>query len=467
MNVALRVFYILVFLYYSLGLILPIKTEIINSIPFLNKFIRLLCNGFFVAYIIEIIINLKKGKPINVNRHIWWLIAFLLCATISCFYNKEYELGSNLKWVKWYALFFSIFLTINNKVTLKDNINTFLIVSDVITAVGAIGCLWSLGQFVTSYSGSIVLYNETIPQGLFGGRLSGVYYNANPYAVLAFVSMSLSFILFHFRKNKIAKSHYIISSICYFFIVLLTGSRTSLYSFTIIVSLISVFYCNRIVVKNKFYKVVGLIVVGVLSALVFYEACNIVKKSLFYLPYFYQKIACYSKNDPVVAQGLTLQKPVERPAFTLSSRDIIWKEYLEIWKTSPWFGIGPQNSMTIAKERLNDSALIVRRNFAPHNEFLYLLVSVGIIGVIPFVVWLGLTSFDILKYLYKNRHKDSSLYFLSRMLSCIVVYFIISGLAENIVFWCEGWLLWSVFTFFYISGNVIYLSNQDETVLFE
>lgn len=87
MNLALRVFYILVFLYYSLGMILPIKAEILNSMPFFNRFIRLLCNGFFVAYIIEQIINFKKGKAVNVNRHIWWLIAFLLCATISCLYN--------------------------------------------------------------------------------------------------------------------------------------------------------------------------------------------------------------------------------------------------------------------------------------------------------------------------------------------------------------------------------------------
>ena len=110
MNMALRVFYVLVFLYYSLGLILPIKAEMLRSMPFLHNFIRLLCNGFFITYIIELIIDKKNSKPINVNKHLWWLIAFLLFGIFSCLYNKEYDLSFNLKWIKWYALFFSIFL---------------------------------------------------------------------------------------------------------------------------------------------------------------------------------------------------------------------------------------------------------------------------------------------------------------------------------------------------------------------
>lgn len=460
MTMALRVFYILVFLYYSLDMILPIKAEIFNSMPFFYRSIRLLCNGFFIAYIIEQIINFKKGKSVNVNKHIWWLIAFLLCATISCLYNQEYDLSSNLKWVKWYALFFSIFLTINNKVTLKDNINTFLMVSDTIVAVSAIGCLWSLGMFVTSYSGSIVMNGETIPQGLVAGRLYGVTPNPNTGAIIAFVSMFFSYILFYFRKNKIAKIYYIINVICHYFFLLLTGSRTSLYSFMIVVGLISVFYCNRISIKNKFSKVVCMLIAGILSISLFYGFCSIVKKGLFYLPYYYQKIVCYSNGNSADEQELIPQNPVERPAFTLSSRDIIWKEYLEIWKTSPWFGIGPQNSMVIAKKRLNSAALIVYRNFAPHNEFLYLLVSVGVIGVILFVVWFGLTSFDIFKFLYITRYKDSSFHFLLRMMSCIVVYFLISGLVENLVFFGGGWEIWFAYAFFFLLGNVIYLCNQ-------
>lgn len=460
MNLALRVFYILVFLYYSLGMILPIKTEILDSMPFFNRFIRLLCNGFFVAYIIEIIINLKKGKPINVNRHIWWLIAFLLCATISCFYNYEYDLGFNLKWVKWYALFFSIFLTINNKVTLKDNINTFLMVSDTIVAVSAIGCLWSLGMFVTSYSGSIILFNETIPQGCFGGRLYGVTLNPNVGAIVAFVSMFFSYILFYFRKNKIAKIYYIINVICHYFFLLLTGSRTSLYSFMIVVGLISVFYCNRISIKNKFSKVVCMLIAGILSISLFYGFCSIVKKGLYYLPYCYQKILCYSNGNSTVGQKLVPQIPVERPAFTLSSRDIVWKEYLKIWETSPWFGIGPENSRTIAKERLNKDALIVGRNFAPHNEFLFLLVSVGMLGVIPFTAWFYLTVIDVVRFLYKNRNIDNSFLFLLRMITCIVVYFICSGIVESFVFRDGSSGTWFTYAFFFLLGNVIYLCNQ-------
>ncbi len=462
MNIALRVFYVLVFLYYSLVFILPIKTEIIKSIPFLNSFIRLLCNGFFVAYIIEIIINLKKGKPINVNRHIWWLIAFLLCATISCFYNYEYDLGFNLKWVKWYALFFSIFSTINNKIPLKDNINTFLVVSDAIIAVSAIGCVWSLGQFVTSYSNYIIDSGDAIPQGFVSGRLYGVYYNPNPYAALAFVSMFLSCILFHFRKNKIIKLYYFISIICYFFIILLTGSRTSLYSFTAVVGFISVFYCNRISIKNRFSKIICLIIAGILFALIFYETCDIVKKGLFYLPYFYQKIVCYSNCKTDKEQKLSVPTPIARPVFSLSSRDIIWKEYLEIWKISPWFGIGPQNSMAIAKEQLKEDALIVCRTYAPHNEFLYLLISVGILGVIPITVWFCLTGIDTLKILYKTSDKDSSRLFLLRMTTCIVVYFFISGIVENFVFWDAGSRTLLTYVFFFILGNVVYLCEQDD-----
>lgn len=446
-------------------MILPIKAEIFNSMPFFNRSIRLLCNGFFIAYIIEQIINFKKGKFVNVNRHIWWLVAFLVCATISCFYNKEYDLSSNLKWVKWYAVFFSIFLTINNKVTLKDNVNTFLIVSDVIIAIGAIGCFWSLSQFATSYSNCIIIDGKTMPQGIVGNRLYGVYYNPNLYAIFAFVSIFLSCILFKFRKNKIAKFCYFISIICYYFILLLTGSRASLYSFMIVVGLISAFYCNRVIIKNKFSKIIFLLIAGILSVSLFFGISSIVKKGLFYLPYCYQKIVCYSKGDFATQQELVSQNPLERPAFTLSSRDIIWKEYLEIWKTSPWFGIGPENSVAIAKERLDNNALIVRREFAPHNEFLYLLVSVGMLGVIPFIVWFWGTIIDIVKFLYNNRNIDSSYWFLLRMITCIVVYFICSGIVENIVFRDGSSGTWFTYVFFFVLGNIVYLCNQDDKSL--
>lgn len=94
-------------------------------------------------------------------------------------------------------------------------------------------------------------------------------------------------------------------------------------------------------------------------------------------------------------------------ADTICLRDIsnrrfdIWKSAVEIFKTSPVFGISRANILPYVDDNLPDSYLVTNeymRFDSMHNMFFEILVSQGAVGLITFLTFIIFVIVGIFKY---------------------------------------------------------------------
>ena len=126
-----------------------------------------------------------------------------------------------------------------------------------------------------------------------------------------------------------------------------------------------------------------------------------------------------------------------------NNRFSIWKDYIEVFKTTPIVGTSPRNALKYAEDHFT-SSYIVEMQYSVHNTYLALFVCTGLIGGILMMLWLLLTAARVIKYLVVHPMKQPG-YYVILMLTCIVVIYAIAAfplmfmffnnMIVDIVFW--------------------------------
>lgn len=324
---------------------------------------------------------------------------------------------------------------------IKEEINH---ISTFICKLTFVATLISLCMFMINFSST--QNHHTI--GLVQDRLFGIYFNCNPAAFLA--SMSILFSVYHCKNNKQANWFYKINIVVQFIYIILTRSRTA----TIILAFYILFYAYSYWIKqwkkSKLFKTVCCMMLFILCLV----SSNMLQKTLYTIPRLQGAIVYEESRFPLeeVKKAVTLLQESNykniRPSMevlnTLSSGRIeLFFQSLNVWNQSKWIGIGAGQFLDYAR-KLHPYSIVLKGDQVVHTHDVFLepLITTGVLGWCMFLLFLVITLYTI----YKNRkqfHKEKNISTL-----CIMIV-----LTE----WMGGFFDYGVFYVYSVSAALSWL----------
>lgn len=215
-----------------------------------------------------------------------------------------------------------------------------------------------------------------------GSRFTGVLSNPNPLGHLAFMGGAASLYLFTEFSTKKVKYVFLIPIFVDIAIIYLTGCRSALVAIGIVLLLVFYQWQRKVKFKSPWIKIAIALVIVIGVIVVGYRVLGLNR---------------FDSTDLLKSETITeiLNK-------ITSARYEIWLETIELAKDNWLFGLGYGNLFETAQQTFGTSSIIVRSNVGvPHNIFLELYFSAGLVGVTIFggyCVYLGAKCIDYVKH---------------------------------------------------------------------
>lgn len=314
---------ILLFLY-------VLSLYIFTFLPGLNN----ISNAIAALFILSVTIKtlMEKGKIIF-NKFLLLYLLFIIVCTISYFYAEDQFIA--LSKIRTLILYF-IFITA--LISYLDNYDKLIKLINFFVFSGVVAALYIL-FFSDIYSGE---------------RLGDLLGNENRMGIIIGMSMLFSIYFILFEK----KYFYIIPAIITTGMVLFTGSRVA-FVFIFIGSIFLTYFKNKNSSKGKIIK--NIVILLLISFIFYYLVFNI---SLFYL--------VLGKRVENISKFIRNEEINER---SISTRIYMIKFGFEMFKYKPIIGYGIGNYEVLLEKSIN------MKTYA-HNNYIELLVDVGILGTI-------------------------------------------------------------------------------------
>ena len=418
------------------------KYNVIESYTILNPNYILYLTIPFQVYL-----YLKDNKVSNTKSHIIdLLIMILILATLTSSItaiNKKFAIFGNTFRYEGFFVILGYYLLILNwkKYAEKDDIKRIIKILLIITVFH---CIYGLLQEYTKFS-FILRYTAN------NEMISGLAFNPNFFASLLVTSLALTTSIY-LTNDKYKKT--IIFLTILFTISLINTNTTGPLLTLFIVLFLQLIYL-LLLKKFSFKKYIILILTIILtiattitinSKLFKITTCELCST---YQMIFKEKKEVKEVDDakPLTEEDLLKKpNPAESEGITNGRLDI-WKTSINIFKSYPLTGIGYDNFylayhkgkyykiVFITDKNGNQKA--IKRYFHivdnPHNVYLHVLVSTGILGFIPYMLLLLIASLVCLKY--KNIVLTSAFVAYSiqafaniNVIQVVPIYFIIIGL---------------------------------------
>lgn len=273
--------------------------------------------------------------------------------------------------------------------------------------------------------------------GLVGDRLFGIYFNCNPAAFLACISMVLSLWAFYHRYHF--RHFYLLNGIIQLFYIVLTGCRTAI----LILSFYSVLVLYQTLFKKHSFSSLKRWLFSFLTILLIFIGSNVTQIFKIINP---QREIVQVENRLQLEKieemvWLFIEDPIENSKEIAKLADDVSSgrvelvyDALEIWKTSPLLGVGANNFRTIGLDINPDSSVLKGEHVVhTHNVFLESLVTAGIVGLISFSVFFVQSVFNFRDVLKK--YTGTSTYNIVLLCLFIVVTEVIGGMFDYGVFY--------------------------------
>lgn len=404
----------------------------------------------------------KKKFKLKKNYSLLMIVQglILLLATAR---NDYSDLNSYVIAVMQLVIYLLIF---NNPVSMsKDDIEdeVRMIIPLVNVLVGG-ASLISIGMYLVHFSS--LANGWTL--GMVGNRLFGIYFNSNPAAFLACITIVLALVAV--RQKFKGKYWYLANIGIQLVYILLTRCRAALIILAIIIVMVGYYFLIRRKPYSNFKRlglVISLIVVIAGASLVGQRVVEIVPQ----MQGIASKETSRFQMDKVVKaghlliagnwqdfnQGLTIIDEVSNGRVSLT------KAALEIWHTEPVIGIGAKNFKKIGSQETDALEYWAVQVVHSHNVFLEALVTTGVIGFILFVVFFFKTLLMIFNVLKKSHGKE--IYFIVQMFAMIVLSEFIGSLSDYGVFYIyslSATLAWCFLGYLYTYQNITEISNIDK-----
>lgn len=274
--------------------------------------------------------------------------------------------------------------------------------------------------------------------GMVGSRLFGIYFNSNPAAFLACITIILALVAV--RQKFKGRYLYLANIGVQIVYILLTQCRSALIILGIIIIMVGYYFLIRRKPYSNLKRMTMIISLIAIIATASFGGQYMVKvvpqmqgiaakeTSRFQMDRIVEAgHLLLSGNWDSFYQGLAIVDEVSNGRISLT------KAALDIWHTEPVIGVGANNFKKIGKVETDALEYWAVQVVHSHNVFLEALVSTGVIGFVLFVIFFLKTLLMIFDVLKRSRNKE--VYFIVLMFSMIVLSEFIGSLSDYGVFY--------------------------------
>lgn len=404
----------------------------------------------------------KKEFKIKKNYSLLMIIQgiVLLLATIL---NSYSDLNSYVIAIMQLVIYLLIF---NNPVSMtkKDIVEEVKIIIPLVNVLVGFASLISIGMFVVRFSS--LANGWTL--GMVGSRLFGIYFNSNPAAFLACITIVLALIAV--RENFKLKSWYLVNIGVQIVYILLTKCRVALIILVVIIIMVGYYFLIRRRPYSIFKRtmlILGLIFIITAAGLLGQQIVEVVPQ----MQGIASKETSRFQTDKIQEAGHLLisgnledfNKGLRIIDEVSNGRVSLTKTALQIWQTDPLIGIGANNFKKIGSQETDVLEYWAVQVVHSHNVFLEALVTTGIVGFILFVIFFFkcvLMSFNVLK-----RSQGKETYFIVQMFIMIVLSEFIGSLSDYGVFYIyslSATLAWCFLGYLFTYQNIMNSSDDSK-----
>jgi O-antigen ligase len=318
---------------------------------------------------------LKKSIPVN-NLFIVWMFSFLLWSTVSYFWS----LVPNFAYDSIKALLI--------------NLAALGLISSIIQTEKDIIQLLRLIVYAIAINAFYILFHldfSLIGEVQIGAELLGGRWNGNTIGIMMSLSSLISLVLIKFEAKRHNKSVYILSIILTTIIALFTGSRKAVF-------FILFGFTMYTMMKSKKNKIINFIKASIILLVAYQAIMNI--------PGLYKVL------------GIRLEGLISNftGKGTVDHSTVLRMEYIEYgiewFKSNPIFGYGINNYRVLLGKEIGTVTY-------SHNNYIELLVGVGIIGIIIYYSGYLYVLINISKSAFKK--KDPLFILLFIMLIAVLI----------------------------------------------
>ena len=313
------------------------------------------------------------------------------------------------------------------KTMIKEELQTIIPFTNFIVGIASsISLIMYLFNFYDTKNGWVI--------GVSGERLFGVYFNCNPAAFLACITILLA--IYAITNNYKYKKIYYLNIIIQFIYIILTKCRSALIILAIILTALIYYFFIK---KKNYQRIKKTIVLCstciliVFSSLlidkgismIFNNSNELQEENRFQLEKIYEATISLLKGDT--------SKTIELLDQLSSGRLELLNTSFEVWKISPVIGIGANNFRKMGLAETNGTTIQGIQVVHSHNEFIESLVTTGVIGFLLFVIFF-ISCFKKLSNLLKTYH-DKKEYFNLLLFCLIIISEVIGGMFDYGVFY--------------------------------
>ncbi len=383
---------------YILHLLLSVSVYVTGRKVMLLSAGCVLLIGAFIIFA-----RLFKVKFYIKVKKVLFLVLFLISFCVSSFFVYKYAIFDSIKTLVWMAFWFFILFTFNTEATEKQVKSDFISVSATILSFVTIQNLVSLIMLFTGF------YQKYVnPEGVMfhvgiahWGRLFGIHTDPNYACVYSLTAVLIAVYLFIKYKNKALRALLCVFSIINFFYVVFTASRTGQVCSYVGIIAFTVCYL-RIKYKNKNW--LKTVAIAVMVAVVVFASNLCIKEG-------------WNLSSQLIAgDNSQIGRTEEEFGEDISNRRFdIWKSATEISKENAVIGIGFENVLGYANDKMPNTYIVNNDHSdfdAFHNVVFDILVSQGIVGVllaVGFAVTVLATTFKNYTHTHETVKTEAAL----------------------------------------------------------
>lgn len=383
-----------------------------------------------IVWALTIIIHDCYNKSIKINKDYILINLYGIILFLATVLNQKYsDFKSYLIALMQIIIFTLIFGTkkdtTNNDI--KEEIKLIIPFSNLLVGFASgISLIMYLFKISDSQNGW--------PIGVVGERLFGIYFNCNPAAFLACITILLAILAIKYNY-KYQKMYYL-NIIIQFIYIILTKCRSALIILAIIITALIYYFFIK---KRNYKKIKKIIVLSGVCILILFSSLLVDKgiSMIFHNQEEFQEESRFQITKIIDASKALLSgdasKALDLVDQISSGRLELLNTSIEIWQSHPIIGVGANNFRKIGIAETSGTTVQSIQVVHSHNEFVESLVTTGLIGLALFSIFF-VSCFKKIHMLLKNSY-DQSYYFSLMISSLIVVCEVFGGFFDYGVFY--------------------------------